>query len=84
MDKITIAKDVNGKEIKRNALVRIVNNPKPNHAWLREGNTLRVVNHENRNWFGEKEHNIVFLKSKGSGLRCQQGIQDKQLLVIED
>lgn len=78
------ALDVNGTEIKRNDLVKVVKDARNNHAWLRVGNTLRVIRWEDRPWFGEEKYIVVFLKSKKGGRHCSMGIQDKLLEVIEE
>lgn len=73
--------DVNGREIKANDLVKVVNNPEPYHAWLKEGNTLRVSYWQDRS-LGKTPYIIVFLRSKGAGKLCSQGLQDIKLEVI--
>ena len=74
--------DINGVEIKRNALVKVVTGTRSDHHWLKDGNTLRVAYWENRS-FGHKAYIVVFLESKKGGKLCQQGLQDKSLMVVE-
>lgn len=75
------AYDANGSEIKRNDIVKIIKTTS-NHSWLRVGNTLRVSSWDNRNWFGEDRHVILFLKSKNGSRYCQTGIHEKNVIVI--
>lgn len=76
------AVDINGVEIKRNDLVKVVVGTGSEHHWLKDGNTLRVAYWENRS-FGHKDYVVVFLESKKGGKLCQQGLQDKSLMVVE-
>lgn len=79
------ASDINGVEIKRNDIVKVVHSPSySSHHWLREGNTLRVAYWENRSFTSTKEYIVVFLESKKGGKLCSQGLHDKSLMVIKN
>ena len=81
---MTKAFDINGTEIKRNAIVKVVNNPEPHHSWLKEGNTLRASYWENRSFSNTSEYIVVFLESKKGGRLCSQGLLDRNLLVMKE
>lgn len=74
--------DINGTEIKRGNLVKIVEAPNVEHGWLKVGNTLFVTHWEDRT-LGKSPYICVFLESKRGRKSCRLGVQDNRLEVVK-
>lgn len=72
------AYDIDGREIKKGDLIEIINNPKPFHHWLKEGNKLYVTGYEFR-----LTSMVVFFESKGSRLKCSQGLDGNKIRILQ-
>lgn len=73
--------DVNGKVLNQGDVVKIISDVNQDHSWLRKGNTLKVAYWEDRRSF--LGYVIVFLKSKGAGKLCSQGLSGDCLELVE-
>lgn len=81
--KEVIARDKNGKEIKRGDTVRLVGVPEGTHKRLVVGRLYKVSSWQDRT-FGASEYICVFLQTKKGGNTITQGVQDRDLEVVSE